>query len=84
MKFFWVRMRKKWLKIEFLSFRAQKWWFMVVGKIDDDGIFVNKKKWLGCIWFFVNFEINKKLNKNGNFVNNSKTQGQYENFIDEQ
>lgn len=61
------------MKIEFLSFRAQKWWFMVVGKIDDDDIFVNKKKWLGCIWFFVNFEINKKLNKNGNFVNNSKT-----------
>ena len=46
---------------------------MVVGKIDDDGIFVNKKKWLGCIWFFSNFEINKKINKNGNFVNNSKT-----------
>ena len=43
---------------------------MVVEKIDDDGIFVNKKKWLGCIWFFVNFEINKKLNKNDNFVNN--------------
>jgi len=23
--------------------------------------------------FFINFEINKKINKNGNFVNNSKT-----------
>ena len=35
---------------------------MVVEKIDDDGIFVNKKKLLGYIWFFVNFEINKKIN----------------------
>ena len=46
---------------------------MVVEKIDDDGIIVNKKKLLGCIWFFVNFEINKKINYNGNFVNNLKT-----------
>ena len=45
----------------------------MVGKIDDDGIIVNKKKWCGCICFFVNFEINKKLNSSGNFVNNSKT-----------
>jgi len=46
---------------------------MVVEKIDDDDIIVNKKKLLGYIWFFVNFEINKKINYNGNFVNNSKT-----------
>ena len=46
---------------------------MVVEKIDDNGIFVNKNNWLGCIWFLVNFKINKKLNKNSNFVNNSKT-----------
>ena len=37
----------------------------MVGKIDDNGIIVNKKKWCGCIWFFV-------LNNNGNFVNNQK------------
>ena len=50
------------------ALRAQKWWFMMVEKIDDNDIIVNKKKWRGCIWFFVNFEINKKLNNNGNFV----------------
>ena len=61
---------KKLLKIEFQSFKSSK---MVVGKIDQDGISVNKKKWLGCIQLFANFEINKKLNNNGNFVNNSKT-----------
>ena len=33
---------------------------MVNGKIHDNDIIVNKKKWLGCIWFLVNFEINKK------------------------
>ena len=53
----------------------------MVGKIDDNDIIVNKEKWYGCIWFFVNFEINKKLNNNDNFVNNSKTQGQYRKFI---
>ena len=46
----------------------------MVGKIDDSGIIVNKKKWCGCIcFFFCEFEINKKLNNNVNFVNNSKT-----------
>ena len=45
----------------------------MVGKIDDNDIIVNKKKRCRCIWFFVNFEINKKLNNNDNFVNNSKT-----------
>ena len=44
----------------------------MVGKIDDSDIIVNKKKWCGCIQFFVNFEINKKLNNNGNFVNIQK------------
>ena len=42
-------------------------------KIDDNGIVVNKKKCLGCNWFLVIFEIIKKLNNNGNFVNISKT-----------
>ena len=45
----------------------------MVEKNDDNDIIVNKKKWCGCIWFFVNFKINIKINNNGNFVNNSKT-----------
>ena len=53
----------------------------MVGKIDDNGIIVNKKKWCGCIWLFVNFEINKKLNNNGNFVNNSKYRDNIENSL---
>ena len=43
---------------------------MVVEKIDDNDIIVNKKQCLEFIWFFVNFEINKTLNNNENFVNN--------------
>ena len=74
MKICWFRMRKKWLKIEFYSFKSSK--IVVHGgwKIDD-GIIVNKKKQLWCIWFFANFEINKKSNNNDNFVNNSKILG---------
>ena len=48
---------------------------MMVGKIDDNDIIVNKEKWYGCIWFFVNFEINKNNNNNDNLVNNSKNIG---------
>ena len=40
----WFRMRKKWLKLNSRALRAQKWWLMIVGKIDDNGVIVNKKK----------------------------------------
>ena len=43
-------MRKIGWKLNSKALRAQKLWFMVVEKIDDDDIIINKKKWLGCIW----------------------------------
>ena len=41
--------KKNWLKIEFQSFKSSKMVVHDCWKIDDDGIIVNKKKWLGCI-----------------------------------
>lgn len=44
----------------------------MAGNFDDNDIVVNKENCLGCSWFFAIFEINKKLNYNGNFINISK------------
>lgn len=56
---------------------------MVVRKFDGNDIVVNNEKCLGCIWFVDIFEINKKLNNNGNFVNISKIYGGHKKFMDE-
>ena len=72
MKICWCRMRKTGQKLNSWALRAQNWLFVVAGNFDDNDIVVNKENCLGCSWFFAIFEINKKLNYNGNFINISK------------
>ena len=54
-RFVGLEWEKNGWKLNSRALRAQKWWFMMVGKIDDNGVIVNKKKWCGCIWFFSEF-----------------------------